>query len=161
MRVAVGFILSRYTLPLAALINLMSSFYSDDFAMKNRRVMQYVVTHAAVIVLMRICVIVIRYTSGITTMRKSTRLSYVFPDVVLLLPPFSPLRILPVLYAGVIVLFALLDPKDYLTANCRVRPRASSDDDKFQLAFSNVLAGVAIFGFVLAYFQRTVTVVRL
>jgi hypothetical protein len=147
-------------LPLAALINLMSGFYSDDFALKNRRVMQYVVTHTA-LVLMRICVNTSRYTSGITTMRKSTQLSYVFPDISLLLPPFSPLRILPVLYAGVIVLFALLDPKDYLTAQCRIRPGASSADDKFQLAFSNVLAGVAIFGFVLAYFQRTVTVIRL
>jgi hypothetical protein len=31
----------RYTLPVLALINLIGSFYTDDFALKNRRVLQY------------------------------------------------------------------------------------------------------------------------
>ena len=95
-------------------------------------------------------------------MRKCTKLPHVFPDDQLELPLLSALRALPFLYAGIVVLFTMLDPQSYyVTARCRVRPRGEGLDDAFQLAFSNALAGLAIFGFCTAYFQQSIIVVRL
>ena len=94
-------------------------------------------------------------------MRKCTKLSYVFREDKLHLPLLSPMNILAVAQASIIVIFTLLDPKLYFRVQCRLRPPLDNTDDAFQFAFSICLAGLCIFGFTVCYFHETIVVVRL
>jgi hypothetical protein len=93
--------------------------------------------------------------------RNCAKLSHLFTDFTLRLPTFSLLRVLPVAYASIIVVFLLLDPKDYFKSYCRDRAGSSSKEDNQQLAFGSTLAGVVMFGLTMSLFNRAITIVRL
>ena len=95
--------------------------------------------------------------------RNCAKLSHLFTDFTLRLPTFSLLRVLPVVYASIIVVFLLLDPNTYFkSVECRKRAGESSiSEDNEQLAFGSALAGVVMFGLTLSLFNRAITIVRL
>ena len=145
-------------MPVFALLDLMSSFYSDDFALKNRRALQYV-SHRPL--RQRVVIFARRFTVGLALMRKYTKFSHLFRDIELRLPLLSPLRLIPITFAAVIVLFLLLDPNDYFSIRCRVRPELINIYDRNQLIFSSILVGVVMFGLSLSFFNQATTIVRL
>jgi hypothetical protein len=102
-----------------------------------------------------------RYGLGIVFVRKCASLSHLFTDFSMRLPLLSSLRVLPVTYAAVIVAFLLADPNTYFRKSCRNRPDLNTSDDMQQLAFGSALAGVVMFGLILSFFNRAITVVRL
>ncbi len=102
-----------------------------------------------------------RYGHSVVFLRKCASLSHLFTDFSMRLPLHSPLRALPVAYAAIIVSFLLADPNTYFQKTCRDRVGSSSPDDNQQLAFGSTLAGLVMFGLVLSFFNRAVTVVRL
>jgi hypothetical protein len=94
--------------------------------------------------------------------RSCAKLSHLFTDFTLRLPTFSLLRVLPVAYASIIVVFLLLDPTTYFkSVDCRNRAGSSSPEDNQQLAFGSALAGVVMFGLTMSLFNRAITIVRL
>ena len=146
-------------MPVFALLDLMSSFYSDDFALKNRRALQYV-SHRPL--RQRVVIFARRFTVGLALMRKYTKFSHLFRDIELRLPLLSPLRLIPITFSAVIVLFLLLDPKEYFSiTTCRVRPELINKYDRNQLIFSSILVGVVMFGLSLSFFNQATTIIRL
>ena len=136
----------------------MSSFYSDDFALKNRRALQYV-SHRPW--RHRVVIFARRFTVGLALMRKYTKFSHLFRDIELRLPLLSPLRLIPVTFAAVIVLFLLLNPKDYFGTRCRERPTLIGEFDRNQHIFSSILVGIVMFGLSQSFFNQATTIVRL